>query len=234
MLSQLVGWVPASWGSVSMVRRCRGQGGWWRREASQKKSKGLCSYMGGSCLNPSSAVYLLFDSVWWFSHSVVSDSFATPWTVACQAPLSVGFSRQKYWSGFPYPSSGRFSRPRDWTCIFCDSCLAGRFSIAKPPGKPIVIQYFYTFQNDRQDKPDMLCYHSEILHYYWLYSPHCAFYMCDSFILQLEVCASVCLTYFPSPSGPSPLAITCLFSISMMLFLLCCLHTCYFLDYIFK
>ena len=32
------------------------------------------------------------------SHSVVSDS-ATPWTVACQAPLSVGFSRQEHWSG---------------------------------------------------------------------------------------------------------------------------------------
>ena len=78
-----------------MVRRCRGQGGWGRREASQKKSKGLCSYMGGSCLNPISAIYLLFDSVWWFSHSVVSDSFATPWTVACQAPLSMGFPRQE-------------------------------------------------------------------------------------------------------------------------------------------
>ena len=52
------------------------------------------------------------------------------------------------------PSSRRSSRPRDWTCISCDSCLAGRFFTAKPPGKPIVIQYFYTFQNDRQDKSD--------------------------------------------------------------------------------
>ena len=40
----------------------------------------------------------------WFSHSVVSDSFASPWTVACQAPLSVGSSRQQYWSGLPFPS----------------------------------------------------------------------------------------------------------------------------------
>ena len=31
-------------------------------------------------------------------------TFATPWTVACQAPLSMGFSRQKYWSGLPFPS----------------------------------------------------------------------------------------------------------------------------------
>ena len=30
--------------------------------------------------------------------------FATPWTVAYQAPLSMGFSRQEYWSGWPFPS----------------------------------------------------------------------------------------------------------------------------------
>ena len=32
--------------------------------------------------------------------------FATPWTVAHQAPLSMGFSRQEYWSGFPFPPPG--------------------------------------------------------------------------------------------------------------------------------
>ena len=31
---------------------------------------------------------------------------ATPWTVACQASLSIGFSRQEYWSGLPFPSPG--------------------------------------------------------------------------------------------------------------------------------
>ena len=30
--------------------------------------------------------------------------FATPWTIALQAPLSVGFSRQEYWNGLPFPS----------------------------------------------------------------------------------------------------------------------------------
>ena len=34
--------------------------------------------------------------------------FAVPWTVACQAPLSVGFSRQEYWSGLPFPSQRIF------------------------------------------------------------------------------------------------------------------------------
>ena len=40
-----------------------------------------------------------------FSRLIVSYSFVTPWTVAHQAPPSIGFSRQEYWSGFPFPSS---------------------------------------------------------------------------------------------------------------------------------
>ena len=45
------------------------------------------------------------------SCSVVSDSFATPWTVACQTPLSMGFSRQEYWSELSLPSPGDLSNP---------------------------------------------------------------------------------------------------------------------------
>ena len=45
------------------------------------------------------------------SSSVVSDSFATPWTVAHQAPLSMGYSRQEYWSGLPLPSPGDLADP---------------------------------------------------------------------------------------------------------------------------
>ena len=37
--------------------------------------------------------------------------FATPWTVAYQAPLSMEFSRQVYWSGFPFPSPGDLPDP---------------------------------------------------------------------------------------------------------------------------
>ena len=38
-------------------------------------------------------------------------ALATPWTVACQAPLSLGFSRQEYWSGLPFPSLGDLTNP---------------------------------------------------------------------------------------------------------------------------
>ena len=37
--------------------------------------------------------------------------FATPWTVALQAPLSMGFSRQEYWRGLPFPSPGDLPDP---------------------------------------------------------------------------------------------------------------------------
>ena len=37
--------------------------------------------------------------------------FATPWTVACQAPLSMGFSRQEYWSRLPFPPPGYLPYP---------------------------------------------------------------------------------------------------------------------------
>ena len=38
-------------------------------------------------------------------------TLAIPWTVACQAPLSMGFSRQEYWSGLPFPSPGDLPNP---------------------------------------------------------------------------------------------------------------------------
>ena len=40
-----------------------------------------------------------------------SHSFAIPWTVACQAPLFMGFARQEYWSGVPFPSPGDLPDP---------------------------------------------------------------------------------------------------------------------------
>ena len=47
---------------------------------------------------------------WNWSLSVVSDS-ASPWTIAHQAPLSIGILRQEYWSGLPFPSPGNLPDP---------------------------------------------------------------------------------------------------------------------------
>ena len=38
-------------------------------------------------------------------------TLATPWNIACQAPLPMGFSRQEYWSGLPFPSPGNLPNP---------------------------------------------------------------------------------------------------------------------------
>ena len=53
--------------------------------------------------------------------------FATPWTVAHQAPLSMGFSRQKYWSGVPFPLPGDLPNPGIEPASFTSPALAGRF-----------------------------------------------------------------------------------------------------------
>ena len=69
---------------------------------------------------------------WLLSHSAVSD-FATPGTVARQAPLSMGFPRQEYWSGLPFPSPGDLPDPGNESE---SPALVGRFFTTEPPGKP--------------------------------------------------------------------------------------------------
>ena len=68
------------------------------------------------------------------SHSVVSNSFTTPCTVVHQAPLSMGFSRQEYWSGL-FPSSGDLPNPGIKPS---SPALTGMFFTAKPSGKPFI------------------------------------------------------------------------------------------------
>ena len=58
--------------------------------------------------------------------------FATPWTVACQTPLSMEFSRQEYWSGLPFPSPGD---PPDPEIESGSPVYAVRFFTTVPPGK---------------------------------------------------------------------------------------------------
>ena len=59
--------------------------------------------------------------------------FATLWTVAHQAPLSMGFTRQEYWSGVPFPSPGDLPDPgiEPWSPALQADALP-----CEPPGKP--------------------------------------------------------------------------------------------------
>ena len=67
--------------------------------------------------------------------------FATPWIVAYQAPPSMGFSRQEYWSGLPFPSPGDLPDPgiEPWSPTFQADTLT-----SEPPGKSFTCQT-YTF-----------------------------------------------------------------------------------------
>ena len=69
-------------------------------------------------------------------HCLVAKScqlFATPWTIACQAPLSLGFPRQEHWSGLPFPSEGDLPDPGVEPK---SPALTGGFFTAEPPEKP--------------------------------------------------------------------------------------------------
>ena len=68
--------------------------------------------------------------------------FEIPWTVAYQAPLFMGFSRQEYWSGLPFPSPGDFPT-RDQTCV------------SSIVGIPILATGFFTVS---ATSPTMLCW----------------------------------------------------------------------------
>ena len=59
--------------------------------------------------------------------------FVTPWTVACQVCLSMGFPRQEYWSELLFPIPGDLPDPGIKSV---SPALAGRFFITEPPGKP--------------------------------------------------------------------------------------------------
>ena len=63
--------------------------------------------------------------------------FLTLWTIACQAPLSMGFSRNEYWSGLPCPPPGDLPHPRIEPTSLTSPALAGRFFTIVSHGKPL-------------------------------------------------------------------------------------------------
>ena len=71
----------------------------------------------------------------------------TPWTVTRQAPLSVGFSRQEYWSGLPLPPPGDLPDPGIELQSPVSLALAGRFFPIEPPEKPPCVKSIPVFLN---------------------------------------------------------------------------------------
>ena len=79
-------------------------------------------------------MHLLCEYIYTHTHAYVHAKslqcvwlFVTLWTIACQASLSIGFSRQEYWRGLPCPPSGDLPKPRIKPESLISSALAGRF-----------------------------------------------------------------------------------------------------------
>jgi len=69
-------------------------------------------------------------------------SFATLQTVVCQAPLSMGFSRQEYWSGLPFPTPGDLPNPGIELASLASPALAGGFFTTVSPISPRILFIF--------------------------------------------------------------------------------------------
>ena len=79
--------------------------------------------------------------------------FATLWTVALQAPLFMGFSRQEYWSGLSFPSPGDLPNPGIEPR---SPALQANTLISEPPGKQNLGRFHRDLNSDR-----------------WIQSPEC-------------------------------------------------------------
>ena len=71
------------------------------------------------------------------SHFSHVQRFAMLWTVPRQAPLSMRFSKQKYWCGLPYPPPADLPSPGVEPVSLISPALTGRFLTPAPPGKPL-------------------------------------------------------------------------------------------------
>ena len=69
------------------------------------------------------------------SYPTLSD----PWTIACQAPLPMGFSRPEYWSRLSFPTPGHLPNPGIKPTSLASPALADGLFTTEPPGKPMWI-----------------------------------------------------------------------------------------------
>ena len=105
-----------------------------------------------------------------FSHVLL---FATLWTIACQAPLSMGFSRQEYWSGLPCSPPGDLPDPGIEPTSLMSPALAGGFfttSAILVSCKLCILRMKTSYsKTNYASKPDHKCKHSGLHQVLWSY-----------------------------------------------------------------
>ena len=85
--------------------------------------------------------------------------FVTPWTVAHQAPLSIGFSRQEHWSRLPFPPPRDLPNPGIEHVSPASPAAACGFFTTEPPGKPYKV-HWHTSSNNQSK----ITYFLHVLH----------------------------------------------------------------------
>ena len=89
-------------------------------------------------------MYCILLCLWKWKPLSHAQLFATPWTIACQAPQSMGLSRQKYWSGLPFPSPRDLSNPE---IKLRSPALQADSLPSEPPGKLFFVYMTDFFKN---------------------------------------------------------------------------------------
>ena len=80
--------------------------------------------------------------------TLVVDNSVTPWTVACQAPLSMGFfSRQEYWSGLPCPPPGDLPDPRIEPLSLMSPAWADGFFTTSATWEALKVIHLYVYSH---------------------------------------------------------------------------------------
>ena len=106
-------------GWLHLVRNMTILGACWRQRSHQ---------IGSACMPSRFSCFQLFES---------------PWTVACQAPLSMGFFRKEYWSGFPFPPPRDLPNPGIEPASLMSPALQVDSLPLEPPGKSFSYPYTY-------------------------------------------------------------------------------------------
>ena len=99
--------------------------------------------------------FLQYFNVYYKCHAMLShfsrvQLFVTLWTVACQAPMSTGFSRQEYWSGLLFPSPGDLPDPGIKPVSLTSPAVAGGFFTTSTTWEAPIITNVYYIYNERE------------------------------------------------------------------------------------
>ena len=98
-----------------------------------------------------------------------SQFFVTPWTVAHQVPLSIGFSKQEYWSELPFPPPGDLPNPGTEPASLASPALAGGFFTTVPPGKPHMLHLGKIEGGRRRGRQRMRCWMASPTQWTWVW-----------------------------------------------------------------